>query len=426
MPAKYNFYENLGSLSKQVHTYFRYEIDASIYGERLSEFEIISYSEERNFLSYLLPKRILEVVLPPQVYYNILNKITPDKPFIPVTMNINMMYHINRGDDKNVEARIPFMQAEFLGLSDKTKASKEILRTKRNADSHDEGLDQVYILRLALFDIDDMNATKYGVVSGNIKGKTIEELIKHGFNACKGKSKVKLKYNKPDNKSTINNCILRATGFMDYLKFLDREYGIYESNYNVYIENGVLYVLNTEKTDKALAKECNKNGTEEIYINAYPNTNLPQMFYSFEVKDGHCQYNIAQTNLVDDEISIDNVMRDVEYTINSKGDVSKSGVSKMKLETISPTVKVDGGRHRTVTKKNRNPTFASTILIEDLPVMVDPYTIVRYLSNNRIGFCSIISSIMIISKGTMTSQLHIKSYEKFMEYEVKEKQTNKR
>ena len=423
MSSKYTFYDNLAALSKSAHTQFKYEVSVSLYGEKVSEYEVISYTEERNFNNYLLPKRLLEVVLPPMVYYNVLSKITPDKPFVPVTMNINLVYYINReASETNITARIPFIQAEFMGLTDKTKASKELLKTSRNADSHDTGLDQVYILRIALFDLDDMNLCKNGVVSGNVKGKSIEELIQYGFKVCKGNNKVELKMNKPDNKSVIKNCIVRALGFKDYIAFLDKEYGIYKSNYNIYVEDSICYLINTEKTDKEFAKQCSQKN-DEIFIYAYPNTNLPQTFYSFEVKDNHCQYNISQNNLVDDEISLDAIMRPVEYTINSKGDINKSTVSKSKIESISPTVKVVGGRHRTISKENRNPSFSTTVLIEDLPVLVSPYTIVRYVANNRIGFCNIISSIMVISKGTMTTQLHINSYEKFMEYEVEPKKT---
>lgn len=423
MPAQIKFYDNVNILKGVPDNKFKYSVRPNIYGYEVGEIEVISYTESRMFSEYRFPKRILTVVLNPQMYYDILSKITPDKPFIPVTLNIDLVYTKSQGN-QNIESKVPFIQASYMALCDKTKASKDVIR-RINNDSSESGLDQVYILRLALFDIDDLNATRNGIVAGNIGNKNIQSLIEYGFKLCKISDNIKLAIAPPDNTAVIPKLILRALGFPDYIKFLDDEYGIYTSRYNLYIENNTCYILNTEKNDEKMASLYGGIVDDKIFINVYPNADMPEGFYSVELKDNHCYYNIFQNSLVEDEISLQNITVPVDYTINSDGKIVKSGISQNPLETLSPRVSVTAGRKRTITKSNKNPKFSGTVTIEDLPIYVQPYTQVRYISNNRIGNCMISRSIQIFTKGTCTTQLYLKSFEEFMDYTVEPKQTGK-
>lgn len=420
MPVIYKLYEQTSILEKQPSNMFRYSISASVAGFKLSEVEVLSYVEKRFFEYYKFPIRLLSVIVNAKMYYDILSQITPDKPWIPVNISIDMVVTQSSGET-NTEVRVPFMQLDMMGMCNKTKVSKDFL----NKSTQEDGLDTSYVLRIALFDIADLNSTRSGIVAGNIRNKNIDQLIEYGFHRCEPNNKIRLAYAPSDNKANIPHLILRALGFKDYLKFLDDEYGIYTSRYNVWVENNVYYILNTEKSDPNMAKLYGGENDDKITINVYSQINKPTGFYNVEVKDNHLFYNLLQNDCIEDDLSVDNIMRPVNVTINSNGQIIGSNVSSNNLESISGDIKVTGGRQRTINKANRNPKFQATITIGDLPIYVQPYTLVEYIADNRLGKCMIKASSQIFEKGTLVSVLRIKSYDDFMEYGVEEKKTGK-
>lgn len=425
MPQKMTFYEATNLIKDKTNAHYKFSVKPKIYDLPVANMEVMSYTEHRDFENFMFPIRILTLILTPEDYFNILQKITPDKPFIPVTINIDCTLIETVGDTETT-VEVSYMQGEYMGLPEKTKVDPEIIKKQRNNDSHDEGLDQAYVLRISLWDLDDLQFAKSGVVSGNLGIQTPESLIRYAFSVCKGDKKCVLALAPPDNKTAAKGVIVRALGFLDFLRFIDKEYGVYTSNYNVFVENGVVYVLNTEKNDTGMNAAASKGQLDDkIVIHVYPNVDVPINFYGVELVENHYRYILLKNNLIEDDLAIDNIMRPVDMTVNSDGKLVKSGVSTNPLETISPVIKVDGGRSRGITKANKNPKFAASIKIDDLPIHVEPYTIVRYVADNRVGDCMVRSFTQVFTKESCSTDLRIKSYDEFMEYEVKEKQVGK-
>lgn len=398
---------------------FNYRFYVSIMGIKVSDKQVLSYVNDRDFENYMYPKRILSVLLFAKDYYEILSKVTPDKPFVPVTMQIKIT-PVQK--ELGTQVTASFLTGEYTGMIDKTRVSEDILvESKPNAKSH-ISLGNLYKLNIALFDFDDLNFAKEGTISGNFgSGKKVEDLIKHAFNVCKGKNKCKLMLAKPDNKNPLKNCIISSQGFLDFLKFIDTEYGVYTSKYHVYLENGTCYILNPEKTDTGMNKEIEGTFDDKIDIQVFRNVNYPVNLYGISLKEDHYSYSVFGNNLVETDISVGAMMRPIELTINSDGAISKSKESEKKKETISPTVKVNAGRTRGVTKENRNPKFQAKIILDDVPVHVMPYTVVHYMADLQ-GDCMVSRVTNIYTKGKCVTELYIKSYEPLLEYKVPDSQ----
>ena len=398
---------------------FNYRFYVSIMGIKVSDKQVLSYVNDRDFENYMYPKKILSVLLFAKDYYEILSKVTPDKPFVPVTMQIKIT-PVQK--ELGTQVTASFITGEYTGMIDKTRVSEDILvESKPNAKAH-VSLGNLYKLNIALFDFDDLNFAKEGTISGNFgSGKKVEDLIKHAFNVCKGKNKCKLMLAKPDNKNPLKNCIISSQGFLDFLKFIDTEYGVYTSKYHVYLENGTCYILNPEKTDTGMNKEIEGTFDDKIDIQVFRNVNYPVNLYGISLKDDHYSYSVFGNNLVETDISVGAMMRPIELTINSNGAISKSKESEKKKETISPTVKVNAGRTRGVTKENRNPKFQAKIILDDVPVHVMPYTVVHYMADLQ-GDCMVSRVTNIYTKGKCVTELYIKSYEPLLEYKVPDSQ----
>ena len=399
---------------------FNYRFYVSIMGINISDKQVLSYVNDRDFENYMYPKRVLTVLLFAKDYYEILSKVTPDKPFVPVTMQIKVT-PVQKELGTPVTAS--FMTGEYTGMIDKTKVSKDILSESKPGTKSHVSLGNLYKLNIALFDFDDLNFTKEGTISGNFgSGKKVDDLIKHAFNVCKGKNKCKLALAKPDNKNPLKNCIISSQGFLDFLKFIDTEYGVYTSNYHVYLENGTCYILNPEKTDTGMNKEVEGTYDDKIDIQVFRNVNVPVNLYGISLKEDHYSYSVFRNNLIEDDIAVGAMMRPIELTINSSGEIVKSKESDKKKESISPTVRVNAGRTRGVTKENRNPKFKARVILDDVPVHVMPYTVVHYMADNLQGDCMISRVVSVFTKGKCVTELYIKSYEPLMEYKVPDSQ----
>ena len=398
---------------------FNYRFYVSIMGIKISDKQVLSYVNDRDFENYMYPKKILSVLLFAKDYYEILSKVTPDKPFVPVTMQIKIT-PVQK--ELGTQVTASFISGEYTGMIDKTRVSEDILvESKPNAKAH-VSLGNLYKLNIALFDFDDLNFAKEGTISGNFgSDKKVDDLIKYAFNTCKGKNKCKLMLAKPDNKNPLKNCIISSQGFLDFLKFIDTEYGVYTSKYHVYLENGTCYILNPEKTDTGMNKEIEGTYDDKIDIQVFRNVNYPVNLYGVSLKDDHYSYSVFGNNLVETDISVGAMMRPIELTINSNGAISKSKESGKKKETISPTVKVNAGRTRGVTKENRNPKFQAKIILDDVPVHVMPYTVVHYMADLQ-GDCMVSRVTNIYTKGKCVTELYIKSYEPLLEYKVPDSQ----
>lgn len=416
---KIDLFTSSNIISTRAKMDFNYRFYVSIMGIKISDKQVLSYVNDRDFENYMYPKRVLSVLLFAKDYYEILSKVTPDKPFVPVTMQIKIT-PVQKELDTQVTAS--FLTGEYTGMIDKTRVSEDILvESKPNAKAH-VSLGNLYKLNIALFDFDDLNFAKEGTISGNFgSDKKVEDLIKHAFNACKGKNKCKLMLAKPDNKNPLKNCIISSQGFLDFLKFIDTEYGVYTSKYHVYLENGTCYILNPEKTDTGMNKEIEGTFDDKIDIQVFRNVNYPVNLYGISLKDDHYSYSVFGNNLVETDISVGAMMRPIELTINSSGTISKSKESEKKKETISPTVKVNAGRTRGVTKENRNPKFQAKIILDDVPVHVMPYTVVHYMADLQ-GDCMVSRVTNIFTKGKCVTELYIKSYEPLLEYKVPDSQ----
>ena len=416
---KIDLFTSSNIISTRAKMDFNYRFYVSIMGIKISDKQVLSYVNDRDFENYMYPKRVLSVLLFAKDYYEILSKVTPDKPFVPVTMQIKIT-PVQK--ELGTQVTASFLTGEYTGMIDKTRVSEDILvESKPNAKSH-VSLGNLYKLNIALFDFDDLNFAKEGTISGNFgSGKKVEDLIKHAFNVCKGKNKCKLMLAKPDNKNPLKNCIISSQGFLDFLKFIDTEYGVYTSKYHVYLENGTCYILNPEKTDTGMNKEIEGTFDDKIDIQVFRNVNYPVNLYGISLKDDHYSYSVFGNNLVETDISVGAMMRPIELTINSDGAISKSKESEKKKETISPTVKVNAGRTRGVTKENRNPKFQAKIILDDVPVHVMPYTVVHYMADLQ-GDCMVSRVTNIYTKGKCVTELYIKSYEPLLEYKVPDSQ----
>ena len=133
MPQKMNFLTATNLVGDKTKMDFSYKFTVSILDKKIPDAFVLSYFYDRDFLNYMYPKRILKVLLLPQDYYDIVSKLAPDKPFVPVTITIDVTARQSEINMTPVHVTASYLQGEFTGIVDKTKVDSTVLKTAQQA-----------------------------------------------------------------------------------------------------------------------------------------------------------------------------------------------------------------------------------------------------------------------------------------------------
>lgn len=394
------------------YTFF---IEAKLNGIEIGNDEVEYFSISRKFETHRYPARVLCLTLPPKTYTNVLKGTTPDKPYVNVHLKVST---IENKDDGSTKIQKTMYTGVYKGIVDKSSPASDISSTE-------DDLDQVYRLRVALFDDIDLSAFSGGTVSGMFNSIKVDGIIKYAFESCRINGKLKLAAANPDNKNIIKSLAIKPMGFIQCMEFLDKEYGLYSSDMNIYIENNVVYILNVQKSDSGMGAILPDPKLGKIIVDVQPKEVAMPSFYDMVDVDGHKKYNIFDNNTIIDDVSAENIVRATTVTVNSDGTTSKTKGSGVALDHISSEIRVEDGRNRAVTKGYRNPKFSATINIQDLPVEIFPFSVVRYMANKRVGDCMVSESLEVITHGTYNHMLKIKSYDELMDADIQESKAGK-
>ena len=387
---------------------YEYILRGSIGDTKFYNKNILLYSVLKEFLSNRYPIRIVVLMLPAQAYYNILQDVTPDKPYANVKLDVLCKYD---ADKSNTHIQQYVLNGEYFGVLDKTYVNPNILHD-------DDLLDNVYKLRVALFNKSDLELANKGTVSGFFNNITVEGLIKHAFDRCKSSAESRIVISAPDNTNVIPNVAIRPNGFFQFLDYIEHEYGMYEGGYNAFVENGVCFILNKNKSDLGLGDTYAGSEDDKITIRVissnHPN---PQMLGVYKT-DGQLAYVVYDNNLVTTETTNDTVMTPIDVCINSNYSTITS--PPVKYEGISDSIYVSETRQRSIPKSTRNPKFKANIKIVGLPMDIKPYTVVRFVSSNCSGDCLVSKFSTYWSYGTFVNEITIVSYDELFEFNMKE------
>lgn len=377
-------------------------VEATINGTPIGSEEIMYYMTNRDYENNRYPVRVMSLALVHTSYTKIIQGATPDKPYVNVNIKVT---HIERKDDGGTVIQKPIETKSYRGIIDKTVPVRDV-----GAD--DDKLEQVYRLRVALFDDLDLNAFSGGTISGMFSGTSATKMIPYAFEACRASSKLSLAASTPDNKKTIKSLAIKPMGFLQFMEFIDKEYGVYSSRYNIYIEDNVVYLLNTQKSDSGMSNILPDPKMGKITINVMDNSVQVPGLYGFNIIDGHYKYDIFNNNCIIDDISSENIVQPTIVTVNSDGTHSKKESGG--FDHISSEIIVEDGRNRSVTKSYRNPKFSTTVSIQELPIKIYPFTVVRYLYNQMVGDCMVSSVSEVYSHNSYVCTLKLKSYDALM------------
>lgn len=203
----------------------------------------IIYEETKDFENSTFPIRKLTVTLFDKELLHIMNAKKDENGLIDVTVLVSF------DKNSNVLQNKPFEDGKFKGLIQNgdfdiplNEVSNDNSVTKSN-DNIAGRLVTVFLFReseLNCFDDDNINFLISDINLKNLLLYTFDKFAKP----------FKFIISDPDHNPNIKNLLIPQSNLIDLLSLLDTDMGIYKTNYMFFLNEGVIYFLNTDNDFK--------------------------------------------------------------------------------------------------------------------------------------------------------------------------------
>lgn len=256
----------------------------------------IMYEETKDFINSNFPIRKLIVSVNDKDIVNILNFKKDENDMVDVTILVSF------DKDSNIIQNKPFEDGKFKGLiqnGDFNIPLNEITDDYSDTKSSDVIYSREVIIYL--FREDELNCFDNDDINFLVSGTNLKSLLSFLFLKY---TNYQLILSPPDHNPSINRLLLPQSNLLEILKIIDLDMGIFFTNYILFINEGVLYFLNTDNDVKC------RNDKLEFSIN---------LLVSRPGKDLRAKY-VDKLNNGNYTISVDymdvKVTKDDEYKIN--------------------------------------------------------------------------------------------------------------
>lgn len=257
----------------------------------------IIYEETKDFINSNFTIRKLTVTLNDLDIVKIMNFKRDENDMIDVTILVSF----DKGG--NVIQNKPFEDGKFKGLIQNGDFNVPLTEiTNDFSDTKTIDILQTRAIIIYLFREDELNCFDNDDINFLISGTNLNGLLMFLFLKY---TNYKLILSPPDHNPSINRLLIPQGNLLEVLKLIDLDMGIYFTDYLLYINEGVLYFLNTD------SKFGCRNEKLEFSINLLVSRPGKEMKMKYVDKLSNGNYTVTVHN---NQV---NVYRDDEFKIDS-------------------------------------------------------------------------------------------------------------
>ena len=232
----------------------RIAIDSIIIGDAVfHEASFVGYYEEHAYMKQTFPVRILTISMSQQ---DVLKIMRSDKT---IQMNRKKMYEVKINltcfnQDGRV-IRSPFnTEGVFYGVVvNQDLKSNFSDSVKPNTAGTSAGEQMLHENQIVLYRKPELNFATNSLVNMNITNGKVFGVLLHGFNQVNNGHRFVASL--PKVNPSTGAILIPPTNFMEFVNYLDMEYGLYNTPYSMYVENNLFFLLNTNNTHDITIKE---------------------------------------------------------------------------------------------------------------------------------------------------------------------------
>lgn len=198
----------------------------------------IMYEETKDFINSNFPIRKLIVRVNDKDIVNVLNFKRDENDMIDVTILVSF------DKESNIIQNKPFEDGKFKGLIQ--NGDFNIPLNEITDDFSDTKTSDIIYSRevvIYLFREDELNCFDNDDINFLVSGTNLKSVISFLFLKY---TNYKLVLSPPDHNPSINKLLIPQGNILEILKLIDLDMGIFYTNYILFINEGILYFLNTD------------------------------------------------------------------------------------------------------------------------------------------------------------------------------------
>lgn len=369
---------------------FLFNVDTTIQDVKIPYMYFNSLVIKKNYLSYRFPFMILTLNLPPKFFYQFLRDVDISKPMVNV--KLDTFYKASDLDESSPKRL--YNSGEYLGVIDTPYISYNPFIQGKDMEKGMEEPNQVTrTLRIALYKEKDINAFRYDYLNAIIENFTVTDILGWAFNTTT-KGKLKFIMSPPDNKKAYKKDLIPPMGFYQFINYVDSEMGIYNTDYNIFIDDGIVYLLN-HNNDHRIKLKSSDFYDRTIKVITIGSDEGPKQ-NSLDMR-GDWTYYVMEESDIRNKLVLEKFGRADTIFSNINGDIDPetySGINSLKLKS----------NRFEIHEKKKHDREVFEIYLGNLPLDVRPYTYISLegkLSNNNYriaGYTTVIQGKNSISK----------------------------
>ena len=317
----------------------------------------------KNYYEYRYPIYILNISLPKEKLYKILKNVEISNPVVGVKLSIRCL-DLENPEDQGRE----YLKNEFIGIVDESyfnyipETQWENIREGASEYEYDEGR-----IRIALFKKVDINAFKHGYINNVFKDFDMATLIAYSFKETTDGS-LDLYLSPPDNERVYKQDLFVPMGFLQFMNYIDREFGIYDTGYNLFIDDNKAFIMN-KKNDHGIKLEDDIYDEEEDDIDFKIAPTYDITYYiGAETENFPPTEYFLKDNAITNQVDLER-FGNVEHFFTN---VATLDLDQEPYDDI-PNIKIRSNRF-TKYRRKKFDTKNFVIKLNNYPFLAEPYT----------------------------------------------------
>ena len=278
---------------------------------------ILEYTEICDYINNMFPVRMLVVEAPINVVQKILS--SKKKEINGQKYAYDMLLSCRPLTD-DVFPQIPIFCGNFVAIlkdNDNIVNISEVISKNTNLQQNDLISAQKVKLTFYITTEKEIEFQASPMINYVLDNPKPMEIISRSYELANPKGKILI--SQLENDVDMGKIVIPHMSFLDLVKFIDKEIGLYNTKYMEFYENGLYYLLNTNNIDKIGVSCPPKESKIELFINRHKDGRSYPKFIQYRKADNNTYQVSVDVSEVSVEIQNDSVWNDNTLFIKPQG-----------------------------------------------------------------------------------------------------------
>lgn len=264
---------------------------------------ILEYTEICDYIENMFPVRMLTAEVPITIAQKILSSKKKEINGQKYAYDMGLSCRVLTDD---VFPQIPIQVGNYVAVlkdNDNIAHINEILKKNTNLQQNDLISSQKVNMVFYLYKENEMEFQASPMINYVLNNPKPLEIITKSYELAHPKGKILM--SQLENDVDMGKIVIPHMSFLDLIKFLDAEVGLFKTKYMEFYENGIYHLLNTDDIDNINVSMPKMESSIELFISRMKDGRIYPNFIQFRKSDN---------NTYQASVSVDNVKIETQNT----------------------------------------------------------------------------------------------------------------